>query len=147
MSTSDAILEQWIARTVESYPRQSTPFLTSEEDRFRNPLGYTLRGGLATLLQQLLGDMDKDCIAPALNAIVRIRALQDFSASEAVGFVFLLKPILREYRSDADLPSLDRRIDQLALLAFDNYARCREQLAEIRVNESKRAMWARHGVG
>lgn len=147
MGSREAILEQWVARTIESYPCQSTPFLLAEKDRFRNPVGYTLREGLAALLQQLLGEMDVEGIAPALDSVVRVRAVQDFSASEAVGFVFLLKPILRELAKEWESATLDQRVDQLALMAFDNYVSCREQLADIRVSESRRGMRTRQGSG
>jgi hypothetical protein len=84
--------------------------------------------------------MDAASAARALEGVVRIRAVQNFSASEAVGFVLLLKPALR-----AELPAgpeieadLDRRIDQIALAAFDLYARCREQIYEVRLREAGR---------
>lgn len=147
MSPSDAILEQWIARTVQSYPQQTTPLLLTEEDPFRNPVGHTLRTSLAILLRELLGDMDADAIAPALDAVIRIRALQDFSASQAAGFVFLLKPILRQQAPQTGLAELDDRVDRLALMAFDTYVRCRDQLADIRAHESRRALGNRQHVG
>jgi hypothetical protein len=50
---------------------------------------------LPVLTAELLGEMDQARVAGALESIVRIRAVQNFSASESVGFVFLLKGILR----------------------------------------------------
>lgn len=135
MITSQAIAEQWFARTVESYPSLTAHFLTGEEDQFRNPVGHALRGSLAALLQQLLGDMDQARIEAALDDIVRIRAVQDFPPSQAVEFVFLLKPLLRELSPGQDAAGLDARIDQLALMAFDKYMQCREQIAQIRARE------------
>jgi hypothetical protein len=89
--------------------------------------------------------METERIAPALDALIRIRAVQDLTASQAVGFVFLLKPILRELAPVDD--SLNDRIDRLALMAFDKYMQCREQLADIRVNEGQRRMHVRHSAG
>jgi hypothetical protein len=37
-------------------------------------------------------------------------------------------------------PDFDRRIDELALMAFDQYVKCREDLALIRINEARRAI-------
>ncbi|MGB8494384.1 MAG: RsbRD N-terminal domain-containing protein [Candidatus Acidiferrum sp.] len=147
MSERAPILEQWIARTIRSYAPASVPFLSREDDPFRNPVGYTLRESLTTLFEQLQGNMDQDHIAPALDAIIRIRAVQDLTASQAVGFVFLLKPILRELAPEPDQVSLNDRIDRLALMAFDNYMRCREQVAEIRLSESRRSFRLRQVVG
>jgi hypothetical protein len=140
MSASEPILERWIASTIQSYPSAAVPFLSREDDPFRNPVGHTLRESLRTLFAELQGNMDTDRIAPALDAIIRIRAVQDFTASQAVGFVFLLKPILRELAPEADQVSFDARIDQLALMAFDKYMHCREQLADIRVSERRRSI-------
>jgi hypothetical protein len=83
-------------------------------------------------------------LAPVLDNIVRIRAIQDFTASQAVSFPFLLKQIIRaEFEPDAlpyseELAALEARIDELALLAFDLYVKCREQVFEIKANEIKR---------
>jgi hypothetical protein len=64
-----------------------------------------------------------------------------------VGFVFLLKPILRELAPEHDQAPLHDRIDRVALLAFDKYMQCREQLADIRVSEGRRRMAVRQVVG
>jgi len=156
MSASEAILEQWITRTIASYPGLAVSFLASEKDPFRNPVGHTLREGLATLLQELLGDdllgeLNAERIQPALDAIIRIRAVQDLTPSQAVGFVFLLKPILLELQPERNPVLLDvllnDRIDRRALMAFDKYMQCREQLADIRVSEGRRRIHVRQVTG
>jgi hypothetical protein len=91
-----ALLEKWLERTLATYPSQTLRFLQGEKDRFRNPVGHTLREGLATLLDELTGEMDPARIGPALESIVRLRAVQDFTPSQAVGFVYLLREILQE---------------------------------------------------
>jgi len=167
MSTVEPILEQWIARTVQSYPSSAAAFLSGEEDPFRNPVGHTLRQSLTILYHELQGSMDEARIASALDAIIRIRAVQDLSPSRAVGFVFLLKPIVREFAPETGQALLanrieDRindqindqihnqindRIDRLALLAFDKYMQCREQVAQIRARESWHRTGACHATG
>jgi hypothetical protein len=139
---SASIAAEWLARTLRSYPDQTARILLEEKDRFRNPVGFTLREQLPVLVEELLGGMNKDRLVPALEAVVRIRAVQDFTASQAVGFIFLLKPVIRESGQVVDLPHLDGRIDELALLAFDLFMRCREQLYEARMNEAKRRVFA-----
>lgn len=146
MSTRGPILEQWIAHTIQSYPSAAVAFLSGESDPFRNPVGHTVRQSLTILFDQLHGEMDPGCIAPALDAIIRLRAVQDLTASQAVGFVFLLKPILRELAPEHDPVWFGERIDRLALMAFDKYMQCREQLAEIRLRESRRRL-AYQGAG
>ena len=149
MSPRDPIVEQWIASALRSYPSASVPFLSAEDDPFRNPVGHTLRQSLTTLFEELRGGMETERLAPALDALIRIRAVQDLTASQAVGFVFLLKPIVRELApADVSLnASLNDRIDRIALMAFDKYMQCREHVADIRVNEGQRRIHVRHVAG
>ena len=147
MPTDKAILEQWLARALESYSAETAHFLATEKDPFRNPVGQTLRANLAVLLEEVLGDgsaaapvMDSARVRSALENIARIRAVQDATASEAVGFVFLLRPIVRQRIPEHDPALLHERIDRLALMAVEEYVRCRELLAELRVQESQRAL-------
>jgi len=79
-------------------------------------------------------------VQSALAEIVRIRAVQDLTATQAVGFIFLLRPILDSALPSGNAALLNRRIDQFALLAFDEYVRCRERLAEIRAGERLRTV-------
>jgi RsbT co-antagonist protein rsbRD N-terminal domain len=131
-----AIAERWLALTFETYPPAARRFLLDEKDPFRNPVGAALREGIPRLAGELCGAMNGDAIARALEGIVRIRAVQDFSASQAVAFLFLAKQALREAGgSDA---GLERRVDEMALTAFDLYVRCREQVFEVRLGESRR---------
>lgn len=77
--------------------------------------------------------------------MMRVRAIQDFSPSQAVGFIFCLKDVIRQEvgkgsrdeKIAAELLKLDSKIDTLALIAFDVYVKCREQVYELRTNEIK----------
>jgi hypothetical protein len=131
-----AISGAWLERTVQMYPEQTAPVLLGREDRFRNPVGFALREGLPVLLDAVLGEAELDAARKALDGLLSILAVQEFSASQAVSFVFLLKPLLRE-RSGRD-ERLERRVDELALMAFDAYTQCRERLLTLRVNEARR---------
>ena len=134
----DAIFEEWLAETLDTYPAHTARFLREEKDRFRNPAGVALREGLAVLVDQLLGEMDAIRIAGALDGILRVRAVQDFTAGQAVAYLFRLKPIARERLDAADARQVEDRIDEVALAAFDVYMQCREKLYEARMNESRR---------
>jgi hypothetical protein len=145
-----AILEAWIARTVDTYPPQAARLLREQRDPFRNPVGQVLREGLPALLEVLLGGGDLEAALPDLDRVVRLRAVQDFTPGEAVGFLFLLKGILRDVLGatggqlggpPGPIEALEDRIDRLVLLGFDRYAACREQMAEIRVNEARRRLF------
>ncbi len=43
MNANDAIVEEWFARTLESYPQVTARFLALEKDPFRNPVGHTFQ--------------------------------------------------------------------------------------------------------
>ena len=139
-----AIVDKWFEQLLGTYPESTTRFLSQEKDPFQNPVGNNLREGLSDLFEGLVKPADLASLTPVLDGIVRIRAVQDFTASQALSFPFLLKQIIRtELASDVrrysdELPALEARIDELALLAFDIFVKCREQLYELKVNEIKR---------
>ncbi len=128
-------------QTLATYPSQTLRFLQSEKDRFRNPVGHTLRDGLATLLDEITGEMDPVKLGPALEGIVRLRAVQDFTPSQAVGFVYLLRDILQEELAAGVPPNVQKRIDTTALLAFDLFMKCREEISDIKVREAQRKLY------
>ena len=135
-----AIARQWLDLTLRTYPSQSMKFLLHEADCFRNPVGQTHQDAIPLLVDELFGDMDSAKLRKALEDILRIRAVQNFSAKEAVRFVFLLKEIFRQEPSDSEPVrlELDRRVDEMALDAFDLYSQCREQVSAIQVSEARR---------
>lgn len=137
------ILKSWFQATVESYPADTARFLKSQNDPFANPVGQTTHQSLAMLLDSLTTDADPAAVSAALDPIMRIRAVQSFSPSKATAFIFSLKEILRQHLTghrDGDnqtLHGLDRRIDAMALAAFDIYVACRERIFEIKATESR----------
>ena len=129
-----AVAERWIERTLAAYPAETAAHLGSRQDPFRNPAGHAIRESLATLASELLGGMDETAMAPALDAVVRLRAVQGLRPSEALSFVFDLRAVAAE--AAGEVPSdLGGRIDRLALMAFDQYMACREQIASLREKE------------
>ena len=144
-----AILDAWLARTLASYPEHTSRFLSREKDPFKNPVGRTLAEAFSALFDRFVEGADGALLSPLLDPIVRIRAVQDFSAGQAVAFVFLLKPVVRETLkperqhdpSGEDLAAVEARIDEMALCAFDLFMQCREQLHQIKANEAKRRLF------
>lgn len=134
MSAPEAIVERWIARTVECYPHETRSFLLGEQEPFRNPVGQTLRENLATLVREVLGSMDREPVDCALDALIRLRAVQDLSSADAVRFVFGLRGAIREFSGEVS-ELVQNRIDELALMAFDRYLTCREKVLELRDRE------------
>jgi RsbT co-antagonist protein rsbRD N-terminal domain len=134
-----AVAQEWLTLTLQTYPSQSMRFLVHETDCFRNPVGQIFKDGIPLLVDELFGDMDSARVRQTLEDIVRVRAVQNFSARETVGFVFLLKGIFhRELSADGGTRlELDRRVDEMALVAFDLYAQCRAKISDIQVSEAR----------
>ena len=137
------IVKKWSDLILQTYPEQSRKFLRKQKDQFANPVGRTIFEGIESIFDELVGEADANKISLFLDNIVRVRAIQDFSPSRAVGFVFGLKEIIKdelesEIRQEGiseEWAAFDSRIDSLALLCFDIYTECRQKIFDIRVNE------------
>ena len=133
------IVGRWLDLIFETYPDDAQRFLTKQKDRFANPVGTTISKEIENLYDELIEGLEPDRVSPLLDRIIRIRAVQDFSPSQAVNFVFLFKKAIKkeilgeilEDQLSEDLAIMESRIDDLALLAFDIYMSCREKLYDI----------------
>lgn len=137
-----AIAGAWLEQAFASYPDPTARFLREERDRFCNPVGRALAETLPALLDQLLGTMETTAITPLLDRIVRIRAVQEGSPSQALAMIVRLRALLaEERRRGPDVEALalaESRVDELVLRAFDLYVRCREELYQIRAHDARR---------
>jgi hypothetical protein len=135
----EALAKKWFELVAQSYPSQTAEFLKNNKGQFSNPVGYSLRHGLGALLDEMAGDMSQERLRDALDSIIRIRAVQDFTPSEAVSFIFPIKDIVFQELGNQietkELQAFTKSIDQIALIAFDVYMGCREDLFEVRVRE------------
>jgi hypothetical protein len=136
----EAVLERWFRAVLATYPEETARFLAGGADPFANPVGHTVREGLGRLYDRFVADVPVSELSSAIDGIVRIRAVQEFTPSAAVGFVYTLRKILREELAEASLDpagreALEDGVDRLALVAFDVYMQCREKIFEIRVRE------------
>lgn len=153
-----AILKRWFEMILETYPADTSNFLKNQKNPFTNPVGHTIFQGIEELFNELLNGIDSDPDSfktPFLDNIIRIRAVQDFTPSQAIAFVLLLKKVIREeLKNDPtlnllqgnsgrengiieELLALESKIDDLALLSFDIYMKCREKIYELKANEVK----------
>jgi hypothetical protein len=78
--------------------------------------------------------------------MIRIRAVQDFTPSQAVAFIFEVKKVVRkELASEIlhdphmreELAAWDSAVDDLVLFAFDIYMQCREKIYDLKANEAR----------
>ena len=140
------ISDVWFNHFVDTYPIDTAPFFKNQGDPFSNPVGSTARQAIDGMLTELLGDMDTEVLTNLLLPLIRIRAVQAmFTASQAIGFIFLLKQIVRDQLkkelkanpSPEELFAVDRKIDSLALISFNIFTECREKIADLKANELK----------
>ncbi len=146
----EAIARRWYQRILDSYPVQTARFLAREENPFQNPVGGTIAPAVGRLVELLAAPDPRPDLRDPLDEIVRIRAVQSFSAAEAVGFVLELKQVVRQELAAAgdldlhadplagELVGFDDRVDRVVLQAFDLYMECREQLYALRAEEGRR---------
>ena len=145
LQNKTTILKRWFDLILETYPADTVTLLRKEPNQFRNPVGTTFSREIESLFKQLCEGVQDGEREASLEAILKIRSVQDFSPSKAVGFIFQLKnaieetlksEICREQNIEA-WRAFQSRIDALALQAFDIYMGCREKICEIRVNQAK----------
>ncbi len=140
-----AILRKWFDLIVGTYPSDTSSFLKKQKNQFANPVGHTISEGIEGLFDGLLEEADSDRVSPFLDNIIRVRAIQDFTPSEAIGFIFLLKIVIREslqkeireHQMYDELLGIESGIDELVRSSFDVYMKCREQVYDLKANEVK----------
>ncbi|MEJ2041498.1 MAG: RsbRD N-terminal domain-containing protein, partial [Desulfosarcinaceae bacterium] len=138
-----AICAKWFEALTASYPADTARFLKGTQDPFANPVGQNSRQSLETLLDLILEEYNAEKAAAALDVIIRIRAIQNFTPAQAVRFVFELKAIIHSHAGAAAgeaqwrkaMTDIENRIDVLAMAAFDIYVSCREKIYELKANE------------
>lgn len=146
LENKKAIIKHWTDLTIDTYPPEGGSFMRKQKDPFANPVGAAITNGAEAIFDWVMSgskDYSPDVVR-RLDDIVRIRAVQQFSASDALGFIFLLKKCLRESIPEkmmndqhlvGELLRLESRVDSLALTSFDIYMKCREKLFEMRAIE------------
>ena len=157
---ADIIVKRWFDAAAAQYPPDTASFLKNRQDPFHNPVGANTINALKTITAQLLGDMDRDAVKKAIDPAIRIRAVQKFSASESISFIFAFKLIIAELLK-SDLPKiratdelwkqyqmLNSRVDEVALIAMDVYTECREKLFSLQNHMEREGVYkAFHRAG
>ena len=139
----DRLLKKWFEACIKSYHEDTAKFYLRNKDAFANPVGSNIFKGMKAILDQLLSGMNPEIVKSGLDPIIRMRAVQDFSPSEALSFIFSLKVIIRkmmakELQEDEfarALLAFESKIDTLSLMSFDIYNACREKIYDLKANE------------
>lgn len=138
----DAIAERWTELVFGTYPRETTRLLGGEHDPFANPVGQMCRDAAKPLIRALSEDrINQECL-DSLGTLMRLRSVQDLTASQAVSIIPLLRTaVLEEGGKSLDygaLFDLVGRVERLTMIAFDVFVGCREKIFEVRALEAGR---------
>lgn len=144
------ILKKWFERVIQTYPADTSKFLKSQKDPFANPVGGTFQRGLEAVLDILLKGWDQEAVNSFLDPLIRIRAVQDFSPSQAVAFIFALKKVVRDIFKKSkkheleinELLEFESKIDELGLAAFNIYMACREKIYDLQASEMRNTTYS-----
>jgi len=138
-----AVLDRWYSSILDTYPTDTSGFLKSQKNPFLNPVGSTIFQGIENLYNELLNESWGEKVTQYLDNIIRIRAVQDFTPSQGIIFILLLKKAIREEIKEElaaqnlynELLELELKIDEMSLLAFDIFMKCREKIYQLKANE------------
>ena len=141
------ILKKWLAAIFDTYPAGTANFIKDEGDMFANPVGYTISNGAGQLLGGLIRGDDPLALQGCLEKIIKIRAVQDFTPSQAVGFMLDLKTVIRDevmgevtkYGLLDELKELEMKIDRLAGVSHELYTNIKKQIRELAAKEAMKA--------
>jgi hypothetical protein len=143
--SKEAILLTWKGLVVDTYPPETASFIKRESDPFLNPVGRALAEAGELLLRIAVSGAERREVEQGLGDIVRIRAVQDLSPSQALSFVEEMKKTVWkaivaavvENSLARDWRAVESRFDEAMLIAFDLYVDCAKRIGEIRIKEAK----------
>ncbi|MCF8030234.1 MAG: RsbRD N-terminal domain-containing protein [Desulfohalobiaceae bacterium] len=141
----DKIVNEWLDAALQTYPEDGAKFFKEQKDQFANPVGATFSRELNNIFGELLRETSSQQLPDSVDAIVRIRAVQEFSPSQALQVFTVLKDVLRaqldkpvqEHGWQAEYRALEDKVDQLSMLAVDIYVKCKEKMWELRVRQAQ----------
>ena len=131
-------IKKWFQATINTYPAQSAKVMGKDSNRFDNPVGAATHETIEDVFNLIIGDFNREILEKTLDPVIRIRAVQAFSASEAVSFVFSLKKIGEDILDDSLIREFDKLVDEIALAAFNKLMKCKEEIFLLKATESKR---------
>ncbi len=143
------LVEKWVASVIATYPPNSVKFFTDTKDPFANPVGSTVKRSIDLLFSEVIKNkMDPAAVNEAMDPIIRLRAVQEFTPSQAVSFIYTIKHLLRKalekHRRDEAverfLDDVASNADELMLVALDIYGKCREKIYTLRINQAKNSL-------
>ncbi len=150
------ILREWYEIVIDSFPQKSRRIITLNEDRFTNPMGYTLHEGMQQILETVVSQSSPADLDEALGKIIKVKAIQDKQPNDGLEFLFALKKVIRQYGNafsenfteNRALFEVEDLIDLIILKAHLIFVESREKISELKVREvEKKTHMLRRLVG
>lgn len=142
------IVKKWFEQVMAGYEPDAATFFKMQKDAFANPVGTTTNTVLEELFDAILEKKDTDTISSIVDPLIRIRAVQNFTPSQAIGFILILKQTIRDVLKNGitnislnDFFSLENEIDKAALIGFNIFMACREKIYNLRTNEERNKIY------
>ncbi|MCK5403677.1 MAG: RsbRD N-terminal domain-containing protein [Desulfobulbaceae bacterium] len=138
----EIILTKWIDLLLGTYSIDAFHIFKNQKNRFANPVGFNVKHGLEEIYDCIAAEGVIEKIPSVLEELIRIRAVQEFTAADSISFIFAIKGLvnaecgkegLTDYHND--WMNFEQRVDSMALTIFDLYMSSRERLHSIRVRE------------
>ncbi|MFP3981154.1 MAG: RsbRD N-terminal domain-containing protein [Desulfobacterales bacterium] len=137
---------KWLDALMQTYPDESARFFKDTKDPFANPVGATMKKGITDLFDVVTAEaFDPEAAHTALEPMIRVRAIQEFTPSQAVSFVTEIKSIVHsDAGSSAQAHPQAEKLRQIAdnadralLAAFDIYVNCKKQVYQLRARQAR----------
>lgn len=152
----DKIVQLWIEATNATYPFATPGFIKTSNDPFANPVADMTKQAALACYDAIIGeDINEENLYNEIERLVKLRSVQNFIPEKAINIFFAFRPLLQKHILPEMLAEnllmdyllAESRIDSLTLIAFSQYVKNRETLAEIRIKEIKNkhaqlAKWA-----
>ncbi|MBU0993805.1 MAG: RsbRD N-terminal domain-containing protein [Proteobacteria bacterium] len=141
------IIDNWFKSIVATYPPEAKKLFSNQSDSFNNPVGSTTLKSLENVFDALLNEMAAAEIKKRLDPVIRIRAVQEFTPTQALYFILDLKRVVRDvlkkelkakdHEIQKGLQAFESQIDILLFTGFEIYMGCREQIYSYKANHVK----------
>lgn len=131
------ILDAWMRQSMLLFSGKMAP---------GSPVADALHQALGIVLDNC--EKNSEILASALVQLSRILAVQDMPPSRTMSLFFELKKIILELslkgtqkQKQLDKDVLQSRLEELTLQAFDSFMLQREQICQLKLDESKRMLF------
>ena len=138
----ESLIADWEDIILGEYAPETFRIFKKQKNRFANPIGHKVSHGVAELFDVICDESDKEVDTPALNEMLKVRALQPITAAEALFFLFDIKLLVEKICQKQGMDKLYKeflvfctRVDATAIAMFDIFTNCRQRVYQVRLNE------------